>query len=70
MVRALLRASAALALQYRLEFIVEGVLALFWQGVTLIPLWVVFGKRRPRRYVTTRRRRRTPRHGRQTRSIT
>jgi ABC-2 type transport system permease protein len=44
-VRALLRASASLAVQYRLEFIVQGVLALFWQGVTLIPLWVVFGKR-------------------------
>ncbi len=44
-VRALLRASASLALQYRLEFFVQGGLALFWQGVTLIPLWVVFGKR-------------------------
>jgi len=44
-VRALLKASASLAFQYRLEFFVEGGLALFWQAVTLIPLWVVFGKR-------------------------
>lgn len=44
-VRALLRSSALLALQYRLEFVVQAVLALFWQAVTLVPLWVVFGKR-------------------------
>ena len=44
-IRALVRASLALALQYRLEFFVGGGLALFWQAVTLVPLWVVFGKR-------------------------
>jgi ABC-2 type transport system permease protein len=44
-VRALLRASASLAVQYRLEFVVEGALALFWQLVSIIPLWVVFDKR-------------------------
>jgi ABC-2 type transport system permease protein len=44
-VRALLRASAVLAVQYRLEFFVEGSLALFWQAVTLLPLWVVFHNR-------------------------
>ncbi|HXN55454.1 MAG TPA: ABC-2 family transporter protein [Myxococcales bacterium] len=44
-VRALLRASLALAFQYRLEFLVEGALALLWVGVTLVPLWVVFGTR-------------------------
>jgi ABC-2 type transport system permease protein len=44
-VRALLRASVALALQYRIEFIVEGSLALLWMGVTLVPLLVVFGNR-------------------------
>jgi len=44
-VGALLRSSASLALQYRLEFVGEGLLALFWQAVTLVPLWVVFGKR-------------------------
>ena len=44
-VRAQLHASLALALQYRLEFLVEGALALLWMGVTLIPLIVVFGTR-------------------------
>ena len=44
-VRAQLRASLALALQYRLEFVVEGALALLWMGVTLVPLLVVFGAR-------------------------
>jgi len=43
-VRAQLRASVTLALQYRLEFIVEGALALLWVGVTLVPILVVFGK--------------------------
>jgi ABC-2 type transport system permease protein len=43
-VRAQLRASAALALQYRLEFVVEGALAVLWVGVTLIPILVVFGR--------------------------
>ena len=44
-VRAQLRASLALALQYRLEFVVEGALALLWMAVTLVPLLVVFGTR-------------------------
>ena len=44
-VRAQLRASLAIALQYRLEFVVEGLLSLLWMGVTLVPLIVVFGKR-------------------------
>lgn len=44
-VRAQLRASLALALQYRLEFVVEGLLALLWMAVTLVPLLVVFGTR-------------------------
>ena len=43
--RALLHAALALALQYRLEFILEGALSLLWVGVTLVPLWVVFGNR-------------------------
>ena len=43
--RALMRASVALALQYRIEFAVEGSLALLWMGVTLVPLLVVFGNR-------------------------
>ncbi len=44
-VRAQLRASMALGLQYRLEFLVEGGLAVLWMAVTLIPLLVVFGTR-------------------------
>ncbi len=44
-VRAQLRASIAIALTYRLEFAVEGALALLWIGVTLVPLLVVFGTR-------------------------
>ena len=43
--RALLHASVALALQYRIEFVVEGALALLWMAVTLVPLLVVFGNR-------------------------
>src|SRR6266852_4081651 len=35
----------ALGLQYRLEFLVEGGLAVLWMAVTLIPLLVVFGTR-------------------------
>lgn len=44
-VRALVHASVALALQYRIEFVVEGALAVLWMGVTLVPLLVVFGNR-------------------------
>ena len=44
-VRAQLRASVALALQYRLEFLVEGALAILWIAVTLVPMLVVFGTR-------------------------
>ena len=44
-VQAQLRASVAIALQYRLEFVVEGLLAVLWMGVTLVPLLVVFGNR-------------------------
>ena len=44
-VRAQLRASIALALQYRVEFIVEGALAVLWMAVTLVPVLVVFGTR-------------------------
>jgi ABC-2 type transport system permease protein len=44
-VRAQLHASLAIALQYRLEFAVEGLLSLLWMAVTLVPLLVVFGTR-------------------------
>lgn len=40
-----LRASAALAMQYRVEFLVEGGLALFWMTWSLVPIMVVFGRR-------------------------
>lgn len=40
-----LRASTALALQYRVEFAGQGALALFWAGWSLVPLLVVFGHR-------------------------
>src|SRR5574342_1011291 len=39
------RASAAVAMQYRLDFLVEGGLAVFWMAWSLAPLLVVFGKR-------------------------
>ena len=37
------RASTAIAMQYRVQFLVEGALALFWTGWSLVPLLVVFG---------------------------
>lgn len=40
-----LRASAAVAMQYRVDFLVEGALAVFWTGWSLVPLLVVFGNR-------------------------
>jgi ABC-2 type transport system permease protein len=40
-----LRASTTIAMQYRVEFLVEGALALFWTAWSLVPLLVVFGKR-------------------------
>jgi len=43
--QALARTSVALALQYRIEFVVDGALAVLWVGVALIPLLVVFGTR-------------------------
>jgi ABC-2 type transport system permease protein len=40
-----LRASTAVALQYRLEFLGQGALALLWTSWSLVPLVVVFGQR-------------------------
>ncbi len=40
-----LRASTALALQYRLEFLGQGALALLWTAWSLVPLLIVFGRR-------------------------
>jgi viologen exporter family transport system permease protein len=39
------RASAAVAMQYRLDFLVEGGLAVFWMAWSLVPLLVVFEHR-------------------------
>jgi ABC-2 type transport system permease protein len=40
-----LRASTTVAMQYRLDFLVQGALALFWSLWSIVPLAVVFGKR-------------------------
>jgi ABC-2 type transport system permease protein len=40
-----LRTSFTLAVQYRFDFFIEGVLALVWLGITLVPLMVVFARR-------------------------
>ncbi len=37
------RASLATAMAYRLDFIVSGLISLWWMMWTLVPLWVVFG---------------------------
>ncbi len=39
------RASAAIAMQYRVEFLVEGLLGLFWAFWSLVPLLVLFDHR-------------------------
>jgi ABC-2 type transport system permease protein len=41
-----IRASATVAMQYRLDFLVQGGLALFWTSWSLVPILVVFGNRR------------------------
>ena len=41
-----LRASATVAMQYRVDFLVQGALALFWTTWSLVPVLVVFGNRR------------------------
>ena len=40
-----LRASALLALQYRLDFVIDGVMSLFWTGTALVPLMVLYQQR-------------------------
>jgi ABC-2 type transport system permease protein len=37
--------SASMAMQYRLDFFFKGLMALFWLGITLVPLLVVFSQR-------------------------
>jgi ABC-2 type transport system permease protein len=40
-----LRASALLAMQYRLDFVLDGLMSLFWTGSALVPLLVLYGQR-------------------------
>jgi ABC-2 type transport system permease protein len=40
-----IRTSATLAMQYRLDFLLKGLMSVFWLGVTLVPLLVVFSQR-------------------------
>jgi ABC-2 type transport system permease protein len=40
-----LRASLAMAVQYRANFLIQGVMSFFWVGVSLVPLWVLFDER-------------------------
>jgi len=39
------RASTAVAMQYRIDFLVQGALALFWTTWSLVPIAVVYGQR-------------------------
>jgi ABC-2 type transport system permease protein len=40
------RMSTLAAMQYRIDFVVRGLIAFFWSALTLIPLLVVFGVRK------------------------
>lgn len=40
-----IRASVLLALQYRVDFFVEGLTALFWSATTFVPIFIVFEQR-------------------------
>jgi len=43
--RAQLAISALTAMQYRTDFVVRGLIAILWMGVTLVPVLVIFGVR-------------------------
>ena len=45
LLRTELKISAALAMQYRLDFLLSGAKALFWLAITLVPLRVVYSQR-------------------------
>jgi ABC-2 type transport system permease protein len=45
LLRIQLRMSATTALQYRAEFLLKGVMALFWLAITIAPLAVVYSQR-------------------------
>jgi ABC-2 type transport system permease protein len=40
-----MRINTAAAMQYRADFVIQGVMAIVWVGVTLLPLTVLFGDR-------------------------
>jgi ABC-2 type transport system permease protein len=40
-----LRASALLAMQYRLDFVFDGVMSLFWTATAIVPLMVLYDQR-------------------------
>jgi ABC-2 type transport system permease protein len=44
--RVQLAMSALTAMQYRADFVVKGLIAILWMGVTLVPVLVVFGVRK------------------------
>jgi ABC-2 type transport system permease protein len=39
------RTSLLLGIQYRYDFLIEGLLSVFWIGTALVPLFVIFGDR-------------------------
>ncbi len=39
------RTSLLNAMQYRADFVLEGLIAIMWLGVALVPLWVIYGAR-------------------------
>jgi ABC-2 type transport system permease protein len=40
-----IRASALLSMQYRLDFVVDALMGVFWTGASLVPLLVLFSRR-------------------------
>ena len=40
-----LRTSLLLAMQYRLEFFLDGLMSIFWTASATVPLLVLFGER-------------------------
>jgi ABC-2 type transport system permease protein len=46
LLRIQLRAAALLALQYRLDFVLDAVMGVFWTGSALVPLLVLFSQRK------------------------
>ena len=39
------KASAVTSMQYRIDFLLEGAMSLYWLGWNLVPLLVLFGQR-------------------------